>query len=896
MPLAPGQVEHAARLVAEGWLPLGAGVAMAALAGGWVVLQLRREFAAAKPSTLRRWVLPGLRFAIILLTVWLLCQPRFITTTRRGEPARVLIVADTASSMATAEANLRLGQRLEMFAALDPTTPLPRDRAAGNLAAAVGRLLAALDARRTALGRDLASLDAKLPLGSEGQQRVRDLGDAASAGVEALRALPAPAVSAASATRHESAPDPASQKIAVDLATRLPAFLSSCEALAAEAKLAAAEASDHPQMLQDHLKHLVTLRDAGKALADVAANLQDALDRAALGPAAADEWLARPITRAAIAKTAAARLKAALGAKANVELAQAEGLTDGLTLAARADAAPPSAVLLLTDGAAGAGAAKAGDVQRLAAPLSASDTHIHAVLCAREGVEPADLALVSVDLPGLLLRDASASARLLVKNQLAPGKPATLEVRLGDEVLASKPLDAERRGLFVVDLAFTPKFAGRAQLTFEARAEGPDALPGNERRRLVVDAADEPRRVILLADRLTDDLAAYSEALRAQPAVRLTTILAVGDGSSVKLGSDEGAFPATAEDWKGVAAVVLLGDIPSAWLKAAEGRAAGAIVAALKGEVEAGRVNVLLHPLHREGADSGGSAPAASWAERLGLALQPLPQPGRPTPVEGLWWDGYRAGLDARASLDAWSSFAGQSSGSFTPAGAFPLLTIDHKTVAGLVPLRSARGGIVFNGLGSLAALRNDGTAPLLNGLVRGLVDLAVRPLYESPGGVILLPRQPTRESISLLLGAKAIDGFEQSKTPPLSVVPTDNAGEPSRGAGALSILVGDVREGVHLDSAGKATRFAEPRPSDADLHLAGSSAFVRALSDATGGSTAAFDDLAPVVDAVSRDLAPHETLEVRATRLWRGWWPLAMLLALVSAEYLLRRRAGRVM
>ena len=42
--------------------------------------------------------------------------------------------------------------------------------------------------------------------------------------------------------------------------------------------------------------------------------------------------------------------------------------------------------------------------------------------------------------------------------------------------------------------------------------------------------------------------------------------------------------------------------------------------------------------------------------------------------------------------------------------------------------------------------------------------------------------------------------------------------------------------------------------------------------------------------------LAPVECQDARSWRLWSGGWPLAVLLILVCAEYLLRRRAGRVM
>jgi hypothetical protein len=35
---------------------------------------------------------------------------------------------------------------------------------------------------------------------------------------------------------------------------------------------------------------------------------------------------------------------------------------------------------------------------------------------------------------------------------------------------------------------------------------------------------------------------------------------------------------------------------------------------------------------------------------------------------------------------------------------------------------------------------------------------------------------------------------------------------------------------------------------------------------------------------------------KVETLSLWEGWWPLGLILLFASAEYLLRRKAGRVM
>jgi len=80
-----------------------------------------------------------------------------------------------------------------------------------------------------------------------------------------------------------------------------------------------------------------------------------------------------------------------------------------------------------------------------------------------------------------------------------------------------------------------------------------------------------------------------------------------------------------------------------------------------------------------------------------------------------------------------------------------------------------------------------------------------------------------------------------------------------------------------------------------AEFDLTARSAPLLELTRLTGGTLHSLVDLSRVPAAVGQS-APVEFRRERAFRLWDGWWPLALLLALVSTEYLLRRRAGRVM
>ena len=89
----------------------------------------------------------------------------------------------------------------------------------------------------------------------------------------------------------------------------------------------------------------------------------------------------------------------------------------------------------------------------------------------------------------------------------------------------------------------------------------------------------------------------------------------------------------------------------------------------------------------------------------------------------------------------------------------------------------------------------------------------------------------------------------------------------------------------------------ADPMPNDrADFVLTPQAANLAAIAKAARGQSFTFtDDVQKIVEALPK-AAPVWREQSRLVSLWSGAWPLALLLLLVSAEYLLRRRAGRVM
>jgi hypothetical protein len=766
-------------LETRGWLPGWAGLLLFAGAAAWGLWQHYREFPEANRGALRGRVLPALRVLIVATAVWLLCQPRLVRVQTATQRPTLLLVSDTGPTMRAREEFGALSNKLDLLEQLEGQAVPGRQRRPGLLARQARDLRLRLDDTHRALAAHFQQEEQGLPLDPAAAKLIGELGRDLTARLDAL----------AQATLGETSgwpaplPDQAAQAQA--LATRLQVDL---RALASDAETVAREGLRHPQLLRESHARCGAARDAAQALAEAAHALQAALDEAMLAPDVVAATRQRALSRQAWADLATARLRERFGADYQVESLTAAGLPNAVAASFRRHLQQPvGAVVLFSDGSQGA----VGDLL--------PQTPVHTVLLGHDGEEPPDLALVAVELWPVAVREQPTTLRALVKHRLPADRGATLEIRQGDQVLASAPLTDAARGLRIVELPLTFREAGRADLTIAVVPQGgDDAYAGNERQTRAVTVLPRPARVVLLGGALSNDFAAIRQVLGELPFVETTPLLSAPELAKLGIGGEANQFPGEASAWGDVRLAVLVGPAP-AELTAAE---AAPALAAFDQAIAAG-----LQVLALDGGEPAG------WAARLGLRPVPVAPPARLMPVPAAWHELYRLGTTHEASQDAWASLPALTAGRAVPE-ATPLLTAGGLPVVGVVP--RGQGRLIYAGLAPLQQLRGGGAAAV-NRLLAGLLTYAVA----------------------------ADDG-----------VPRD---------GAESLA--------------------------AELQLAPRAAPLTALSQQTGGQALTLAELDRLTLPEPRAVARQE-IRVAAWGLWRGWWPLPLLLLLTAAEYLLRRRA----
>jgi hypothetical protein len=404
-----------------------------------------------------------------------------------------------------------------------------------------------------------------------------------------------------------------------------------------------------------------------------------------------------------------------------------------------------------------------------------------------------------------------------------------------------------------------------------------------------MDVLAERVSVLLVCDRLLDDFAGYREILDSMPCVELMTLVAAPEFAKVKVGSDAGNFPGTAADWKGVGLAVLLGGVPDALQHDNDGNAPHPAIAGLREAVAAG--------LHVYVQDLPGSEPQQSWATALGLDTAAADSPQELRLDDRIWPLLYDLGTNEDESRRLWALLGRLRGRSLRADGALPILRAGDGTV--LAVLRRGRGKIVYNGLPELATLRVQGRKQLVNRLLLHALVLAMRPLGEQidDDTFIMFPPQP-------LLGKDILVRADAALPQP---VPADDAFLPApretRIPGFQRFSVEPPADGilpasgqVRFDIGGTEIARLVHRPlRTQDFELTPRAQPLRYIAERTGGTHCNIADvkaLISVKDAPSGEFRQR----TRVYPLWRGAWSLVLLLVLVSAEYLLRRSAGRVM
>jgi len=856
-------VHHSYRLLTEGWLPAWAGL-LVCLALAWVVWRhLRREFADSRPSRLSRWVLPVVRCLIVGLAVWLVCRPVFQVVATWQEKPHLLVLVDTSRSMRTVEAFGHESRRIDVLEVLDRTPLERRNRHGSGLARALDRVANLCRRASDDLDEQLADARAGLPIAPQTTRRVQGFAKSLAVEMEKLTLIQAP----------PPVPDTQSElyKKLASLATRRDALAALGAALVNDGDITAQEAPNRPEILAHFARRLKELTRQADALRQDAVGVQGLLDAALLAPETLARFARRRPTRDMLARQAAERIGTQSSRYFQTDSHAGDGLRECLARAfSRQLTDPLAGVVILSDGSGGidpSGEAVARSLREMGVP-------IHTVLVGSDGMAPPDAGLVAVDMPSVAVRQDEVVARVLVKNDLDANTKTTLQVRAGDAVLATMPLPTGAGALRVIEVPLVFKQAGRQQLVFEVRTGGPDAYPGNERAVQTVDVLPDRARVLVVCDRLSDDFAAFRGTLRHMPFVELSTIVAEPEIAELEVGTKAGAFPGKADHWRGFSLAVLMGGIPDALLAKTGDPLGSAPLQGLRQAVENG--------LHVCIQDTDSVPAERAWASVFGLDTQPVDSPRTLRLIPATWPALYQLGKNEADSLTRWGQFPPAPCRTAHAQGGLPLLETDTGPV--LMILTRGKGQVIYTGITRLASLRGRQTSPIASRLLAGILTLALRPARETIGQqrVVVFPPQPIVGKRLVLRGDGVEPATEQSG---LRVV--------SEAEGIYRVA---DPERIALDVAGNRIERRVHRPlADADFRLTPHAEPLEQVSQPAGGRHVRLEELDAVPPTDPKPLGLHRR-QVASYSLWRGWWPLFVLLVLVSAEYLLRRRAGRVM
>lgn len=860
---------YSVQLVAQGWLPWWAGVVVFAGVGWFVWHQLRCEFPRRDAGVLPRWVLPAIRLLLVGTFAWLLCRPALVVTRRWRIEPELLVSESVANSMNAIEEFGSLSEKIDALEAAGGKMLPKRNRAGSQLARVLDSLLAACSLAEKSLRDEAARAESGLPLGQSFADALKKLRVDLAAGLDGMAAV--------KAGLRVAVEDKELQKSLADVLSRFELAFSGAQSLDREAEMVAREAPARPQMVAGFADKLVAAASQLRDLRAAARSSQLLLDRVLLGEQVLEGFRVRSYTRRNLAELCRSRIRDQVSGNFRV-VVPAQG-RDNLVEQAfeRSLGGNLSGVVFVGDGATPIAPAERQALDR----LRLAGVPVHTVLVGTDGVEPRDIGLISVDLRGTALVGCPITARVLVKSNLPAEQRPRIEVRSGGELLAAADIPAGGGSIRVLELPLVFRRPGRHSLVFAVGAAARDAYPGNERFVTIVDVLDREIRALIVSDRLRNDIPAYVGVLQGIPGVRPEVMIGEPGLSSIEVGSEPGDFPATVQDWQGVGVAILLGDVP-------DGLPESAIQALLQA-VEGG-LHVLIHASPpnegaRRAVERHGKAERSDrgWASVFGWRVEHATAPQKLRPSSALWFEPCALATGGEGCRRRWDALPSVSVSTFSANGASVMV----ETAAGpaVSTFLRGRGMIVFCGVRNLAELRSGGNEADANRILYGLATHALRPAAEMVGGaeVVLIPPQPRfREHFDMYSKAgppQELEGLEPA-----------SAWQDAHG---VYVVTDRNRIAFTLDGH-RFERAVQVDSGPEDFELTPHAKNLIEISEATGGR---YTDLVGLTDMISglKGIAAVRS-SVAIYRLWVGWAPLVLILTLVCAEYLLRRKAGRVM
>ena len=272
------------------------------------------------------------------------------------------------------------------------------------------------------------------------------------------------------------------------------------------------------------------------------------------------------------------------------------------------------------------------------------------------------------------------------------------------------------------------------------------------------------------------------------------------------------------------------------------------------------------------------TAPAGvnkSWNEALGIGSRAIVGPKTIMPLPTLWLDLYQLGKDRDESAARWNSLPPALGLNEIATPGIALLTPDVLKI-----VRRGNGSIVAVGIENFASLRDPTSSTSVNRMLAESLTLGLAPLTEPGVAAGIFPAQPMLDRTTYLVG---------DATPNAGLAVGNEA--PMDGLKPMS--VSDAQSITVQIGGAPVTRIVRRLTSGQDFQLAAHAAPLEKIANDTGGRSRVLLTASEVMPEGLKGTPRSSTTRVP---LWPGPWSLVVLLALVSTEYLLRRRAGRVM
>lgn len=620
--------------------------------------------------------------------------------------------------------------------------------------------------------------------------------------------------------------------------------------------------------------------------------------------------MAGGVSRAAAAAEALEDLKRSLRGRAKVEVLSFAGapIADTVQSAgARAATAPgtalavlaqrpigkrPDGVILLSDGAVNAGDDPAAAARALGVP-------VHTLLVGeRAGL---DRGIAGVEASSEARVGEATPVRVRVVSDEERGTPIAVTLREGDRELARTTVLAPGPGAeATAELRVTPARAGLALWTAQVAPLAGDVSPGDDAHGVAVPVAPGKLGVLVISSGLNWDLTFLRRALLGDSTVSLETRVRDRSGGWQSLERGRGAGLSSAD--LATRSVVVLDGIGGADLGSGMDAALAAFVRngggllLLSGEAP-GAARFARGVLGSNLSFAGGAASGGESA--------PEPQPAG---AELLQWDD-----DAARGAQAWREAAPLRDIAPLAAGAADRVLIAARDTQ--VPLWLSRAVgrghvLLVNGSGvwrwSLAGndeLAGERGRRLWRRTMRWLSEpVQGEPLRVTPERRLVAGGEPVRlDAILQDASFKPVTGAEVrgELTGPGGALIKFNfaaggagaytATLPSPGPGRWQVSVRATRDGRELGRA--RNEFVVDRWTLEALRPQPDSAGMAAVANASGGRTGRARD----ASSWARALDPHALVRPQraSTRLWESPWLFAIVVGMLSAEWMWRRRRG---